>query len=240
MNRWRPQSAGSRGAAATASNGTSAVQAQGSLCGGMELAPGGRSGSIGRAGPSFAPCYGTMMWPVTYPQLVGERPGGLGTAKRRPRSAGATLTRSGTIGSGSSTRFIRELKPAATPAGRRASPDSAGPELAGAAGTTRLSVRAREPRPEDDDRATDRFVLCRRHRLIRVRAASSCHTDVWPWFFCSLQFLTTCTDMLVLQAPIQVDRPQLRHDERSVRDVDGELHRADQAHRRRGRRVAEG
>ena len=139
---WRPLSAGSREGQVDA-----ATDAQASLCGGMELAARSvppRRGSAGRAGPMFAPCFSTLLYPVTYPQLVG--PAARSQRKRRPHSAGPAMTRSGTIGSGSQTRFVRELKQERS---------SGRPVSAVDPCTFRLSVREREPRASDD-RGTNR------------------------------------------------------------------------------------
>ncbi len=158
---WRPLSAGSRASA----TGTSMASPDGlevSLCGGMELADGSvstASTGLARSGPMFAPCFATMLYPVTYPQLVG--PAAQTRRKRRPQSAGPALTRSGTIGSGSQTRFVRELKPDTSTSRRRhfevsdTSDAAVDPEATRDRAAFRLSVREREARASDD-RGTNR------------------------------------------------------------------------------------
>ena len=153
---WRPLSAGSREGQIDA-----AIDAQASLCGGMELAARSvppRRGSAGRAGPMFAPCFSTLLYPVTYPQLVG--PSARCQRRRRPHSAGPVMTRSGTIGSGSQTRFVRELKQEPSTTRRHTSDAAVDPR------TSRLSVREREPRASDDRAAN-------RHRYRSIDRSSN-------------------------------------------------------------------
>lgn len=151
---WRPLSAGSRG---NRIDGEPVAQV--SLCGGMTLATGSvppRAVSAGRDGPSFAPCFATMLYPVQYPQLVGPGPGSRVRRKRRPYSAGPALTRSGTMGSASQTRFVRELKSAPSTIEQTSSEVD---DSACAGGAFRLSVRARESRASDNDRDTNRHMF---------------------------------------------------------------------------------
>eukprot|EP01043_Picozoa_sp_COSAG02_P092294 COSAG02_NODE_28922_length_579_cov_1.320833_1_plen_161_part_10 len=131
---WRPLSAGSRATAIDPAHDDEV-----SLCGGMELAGGSVTASTGvaRSGPMFAPCFATMLYPVTYPQLVG--PAAQTRRKRRPQSAGPALTRSGTIGSGSQTRFVRELKPDTSTGRRHTSDVAVDPESTRAGRAFRLS-----------------------------------------------------------------------------------------------------
>lgn len=159
---WRPLSAGSR---ASQLDGT--VESQVSLCGGMELAAGSvqQRSEPKRFGPMFSPCFATMLYPVTYPQLVG--PAGQSRRRRRPHSAGPAMTRTGTIGSGSQTRPVRELKPDTSATRRDKSPAVEDPESSCAGSTFRLSVREREPRASDDERGTTR------HRFRSIERNSS-------------------------------------------------------------------